>query len=379
MEKLRNSDGPFNQGRRDFLKILMPGGWIDDVVRRRPLSPASRKSLVLDMIILTPGLLTAACSPSKPAPTSTPRVTEAPPNMDLGRQKLNTELDNLPDSVIKSLLLARVKPLFGPNPPAIINYDGLDVKLSRPVVRLQTLNANRVSGLFTPRDSSTTTLEPLYPTKETTVRTPYLRLVLDAEKSTIPPSNLGTDGTPLLDIDFPTNTPFYEGLSPVITITTPEPSFIKPVDKKLFENFERFCYVKEACSLLLVDIYIMEAVKKMHKLGLSPTMEAKTSNGTTRQAEALIQSLATINNAQGRISAAIDLAGYLLAFKATEGTDIDDPNNMDRGFASVRPSMQTASLGTSPQDILYNSFRWAITTYSADRQLAHVGNVNNIP
>lgn len=81
----------------------------------------------------------------------------------------------------------------------------------------------------------------------------------------------------------------------------------------------------------------------------------------------------------GRFAACFDLAGYLLAFKATEGTEIDDPNNMDPGLAKVRPSMQTVALGTSTVDILYNSFRWVLSTPDASSQLVHVGDIKKLP
>lgn len=317
--------------------------------------------------IFAPNLL-AAC-----------KSIESPLKPDSGKQKLNDELDKLPDSPIKSFLQTRVKPLYGPNPPKSINYDGQEIKVYNPTVILKTINTNSVRGLVAPRSSSFITPEPLLPTKETQIRIPYLGVVLDSEKATIPAGNLAKDGTPLVDIYFPTDKPLYEGLSPVITITTPDPSFIKPEFRQLYKNFERFTYIKEACSLLLVDILIEETIKKMHGLGLNITMEVKTPSGVRKQAEGLIQSLSIINNTMGRFAASFDLAGYLLAFKATEGTEIDDPNNIDAGFAKVRPSMQTAVLGTSATDILYNCLRWVLSTPEANSQLAHVGNINNIP
>lgn len=330
-------------------------------------------------VIVGGGTVVIGTALLKPWDWFTPQLDqEDSQKVDLGKLKLNTELDNLPDSPIKTLLLSRVKPLYDLNPPKSLNFAGLEVNVSNPKVVLKTVNINRVSGLFTPRDSSFTTPEPLYPTRVTRLRIPYLGLVLDSEKATIPAENLAEDGTPLVDIEFPIDKALYEGFSPVITITTPNPSVIKPEFKKLYRNFERFAYIKEACSSLLVDILVEETVKKMHSLGLNITVETRTPSGTEKQAEALIHSLTLINNAQGRFAAVIDLAGYLLAYKATEGTDIDDPSNMYPGLAKVRPGMQTVNLGTSSKDILYNSFHWALTT-DASKELIHVGNINNIP
>lgn len=321
-----------------------------------------------------------SCTPTKPQPVERPAiVVEISQRQDIGKQRLNQELDNLPDSVIKSLLTTRVKPLFSPNPPKSMTYEGLNIKISDPLVILKTVNTNSVSGFYTPRDSSGIRLESLYPTKEDSLRIPYLYLVLDSEKTTIPASNLSKDGTPFVDMTFPTDQALYEGLRPVITITTPDPSVVKTEYKQLYRNFERFAYIKEASSMLLVDLFITETVKKMNALGLSTTVETKTSGGEKKQAEALIQSLVGMNNLNGRLNAAFDIAGYLLAFKATEKTELNDPNNMDSSFLKVRPLMQTVDLGVSPQDILSRSLRWAITTPDADKYLTHVGNLKNIP
>ncbi len=350
--------------RRDMLKAIVPGGWIPEAIRGGlgGLSTPAQISLVKDAALLlgTAGVVFVETQ-SKP---------------DEGKRRLNEELDRLSDSPIKSLLAARVKPFFGSNPPKSVTYDGLDIKVSNPTVVLKTVNTDSASGVYTPRDSSFSTLEPLYPTKEVTLKIPYLGLVSDSEKATIPAANLASDGTPLIDMNFPVDKPFYEGITPVITITTPDSSFIKSADKQLFKNFERFGYVKEACSMLLLDIYFEETVKEMHALGLNITMETRAKNGTVRQAEGLVQSLTVLHNAGGRIAASIDLAAYLLAFKALEGVDINYSYTMDQG---VRQSMQAVSLGTSAQDILFNSFRWVLGTPDASKQLDHFGNIANIP
>lgn len=352
MERLTAGDNvPVSQGRRNFLKNLALGG----------------------VIFAAPVFVTGCKSEKRTAPP-----IETPLGADIGKQRLIKELDKLPDSVVKSLLQARIKPLFGQNPPSSLNYDGLDIKLSRSAVVLKNLNANSVSGHFTPRDSSTTKLEPLFPTKNSTLRLPYRGLMLDTEKQNFPPRNLDTDGNLLIDVEFPIDKPFYEGLSPVITVVAPDPAVLVENNRQIYKNLERLVLVKEACTFLLVDIFISEAVRKMHEAGFDITIEAKDRSGKIRQGEALIQSLALANNALGRIAAAIDLGGYLLAFKAVEGTEID-PEKLDESFAMARSSMKAVELGTLPKDVLYNSFHWAITDPDASQQLHHVGNINKIP
>ncbi|MCL5091123.1 MAG: hypothetical protein M1514_03880 [Patescibacteria group bacterium] len=344
--------------------------------RRENVSDEGRRNLIkaLPFIILAPGLLVTACTVPKPQSIK----QEVKPGVDEGKKRLNEELDKLPDSIVKSLLFARIKPLFGPNPPEKLNYDGLDIKAANPAVILETVNTNSVSGHSTFRDISYKP-DPLFPTKKTNIRFPYLGLVSDAEKPVIIPKDyLAKDGTILLDIVFSTDKPFIEGFSHSITVTAPDPSFVKPERRQNITNLERFCYIKEACSLLLIDIFTEETVKKIHELGLNIFLGARTQN-KTKQAEVLTQSLAVLSNSLGRFTVAVDLGGYLLAFKAIEGTDIDNPDNFDPNFVKLMANIRSVTLGTSSQEVLYNSFDWSLNTPEASSLLHHLGTLNKIP
>lgn len=329
---------------------------------------------ILAAATLSGQLLIGSSEAPKPTPKPTP---EKPRELPLGKKKLNQEIDNLPPSPIKTLLVQRIRPYYILEYPRTVNFGGLEISIQNPQVQLRTENINQVSGRFTFRES--TPSEPLYPRQTAIVKIPYVGLILEREKGDIPPQNLAPDGTPLIEIVFEPGQPFYTGFSPFMEIATPDPKFVKPEYRKLYEVLERFIYLKEACSHLIFDLWTEEMVKKMRALGLRASIEAKRQDNTrATTAEVVSQSINEIHFNYGRIAAGIDLAAVIVASKAVEGTELVDPRFMDEKFKRVYPSIQGFSLGESPQDILYNSLRWALTTPEA-RLLHHVGNLDKIP
>lgn len=339
--------------RREFLK--QSGFWVA-VAASGQLIPASSEL------------------PKRSLQTPTP---EKPRELSLGKQKLNQEIDNLPQSPIKNLLVQRIKPYYGPGYPKTVNFGGLEINIQNPQVLLRTENINQVSGRFTFRGGLAPS-EPLYPAQTTVARLPYVGLLLESEKKDVPPQNIAPDGTPFIEITFEPEQPFYTGFSPLMEITTPDPKFIKPEYRKLYEVFERFIYLKEACSHLVFDLWTEETVKKMQALSLRTSIEARRADNTRVIAEIVSQSINTIHLNNGRIAAAIGLAAVIVASKAVEGTELVDPRLMDEDFKRVYPSIRKFNLGESPQDILYNSLHWALTAPEA-RLLDHVGNLDKIP
>lgn len=299
-----------------------------------------------------------------------------PHEFSLGKKKLIREIDNLPPSTIKTLLAQRIRPYYQFNYPKIVDFAGIEIKIQNPEVRLRTENVNQVSGRFTFRESRPS--EPLYPTQTTVVKIPYVGLLLDSERAEIPPQNLAADGTPFVEITFPKDRPFYTGFSPLVEITTPNPDVIRPGYEKLYKALERFVYVKEACSHLVFDLWVEEVAKKIRELNLQSVVEARKADGSKTTAEIVSQSTNVIYNFNRRPVAAIDLASYLVAVKAAEGTELVDPQYMDENFKRAYVSMGGVNLGETPRDILYNSLRWALTTPEA-KLLRHIGDLTKIP
>lgn len=300
----------------------------------------------------------------------------APKEFSLGTQKLIREINDLQESSIKTLLLQRIRPYYQLVPPKTVDFGGIEIQIQNPEVRLKTENVNQVSGRFTFRRSAPS--ESLYPTQTTVVKIPYVGLILDSERAEIPPQNVASDGTPLLEITFPSNRPFYTGFSPLIEVATPSPSVIRPGYEKLYEVFERFIYLTEACSHLVFDLWVEELAKKMRQLNLQSSVETKRRDGSKVNAEIISQSINLMYDFNGRIVAAIDLAAQVVAFKAAEGTELVEPQYLDEDYKRAYVNMRGVNLGDTPRDILYNSLRWALTTPEA-KLLHHIGDLARIP
>lgn len=304
-----------------------------------------------------------------------------PRELPLGKKKLNQEIDSLPPSPIKTLLVQRIKPYYQMDYPKTVSYAGVEVKIFEPRVRLAIGDvANEVNGFFTVREGITTYAEPLYPLRVERIKVPYLGLVSETEKRRLfLPENIASDGTPFIEIIFPPpERPFYAGFTPLIRATTPDSLIIKPEKKGTIEAFERFIYIKEACNHLLFDLWTEEMAKKMQELGFKSMIEGKRRDGSPITAEVVSSVITSINNAQGRMSAALDIASYLVAAKAIEGTELVDSQLVDENFKRAYPKMHALNLGETARDILYNSLRWVLTTPDA-RLFQYVGDLNKIP
>lgn len=318
-----------------------------------------------------------SCVEPQPTPAQAPEKSR---ELSLGKKKLNQEIDNLPTSLIKTLLVQRIKPYYQIDYPRTINYAGVEVEIFEPRIRLATGEiANKVSGLFTAREGITSYVEPLYPLQTERIKVPYVGLLSEVEKRRLfPPQNIASDGTPFIEIIFSSSEgPFYAGFTPLIQIITPNPLLIKPEKRRTIEALERFAYIKEACSHLLFDLWTEEMAKKMQELGFRSTIEVRRRDGLPIAAE-VVSSVATqINNFAGRMIAALDIASYLVAVKAAEGTELVDPQRTDENFRKAYSRMDV-NLGETAQNILYNSLRWALITPEA-KLLDHVGDLTRIP
>jgi len=344
--------------RRAVIQALLPFGWVSDAIQKKSFTTASRLSLLKDIAIFAPGFL-GACS-SKPS--NSQLKTETSILALAGKLRLINELDTLPISVVEQLLSTRVRPIFEPK-PASIKYDGLEVKIWDSSVVLEKTKEPNIESAFNLRLFSDHLPESLFPKKSETRQIPYIDSIFtDSERNSLSTSR-AKDGTIMLDINFPADKPFYEGFSPEITIITPSnPESIRQADQKTFRNYERFSFIKEACRALLIDILTEETIKKMHNLGLDLKMEVNASN-TTRQAEIVSESVYKIVYLQSRVTSLTNFASDLLAVKALQGTEFDDPKNMAPDLLQLRPSMQAVNLGSSAKEVLDNSFRWVLNTY----------------
>lgn len=378
--------------RRELIQIFTPGSWLIDALKGHNLSRASKGSLAVDLATIPALALACSSTGQSEVPPRVVRAAATPAAKDslgpeIGRQRLIQELDVLPSSPIRDLLQERVKPFYQSIPPETINRGGLEIRIFNPTVKFSIVGPPRgnepfLLGVFTarPNENYPKGEGPFLPIGRIIRQVPYPLLILDRDKPRLDPKDLASDGTLLIGITFNANTPVQDGIWPLININAPESSSLTPAQRRLYGNRTRFAYIKEACTQLVYDLWLEEVISKINSLRLNPYIEVLKPDNSIGRIEIVTSSITTMNNSShGRLEAVLDLAGYLVAFKAVEKSDINAPRNLDdQGFKKARPLMEATNLGNTPHDILSRAFDWVLTTPEAG-SLIHVGNLERIP
>ncbi len=333
-------------------------------------------------------LVLNACAPSAPTPPNTtpillgglPTPPFAPPSPDLlhGRDRLFAEIDDLPESRLKQLLIERIKPYFSSfTYPMKIERGGLTFTVQSATVNERVTNSPDMHGTFTPRGGTPAT--EYHPTKTNILRLPLLYTVTHKDLGGFPKEQIASDGTPFINITLRPEHSVFEGNAPVITIETPQANFRKPELAKFYVASEKFAYIKEACSLLIDDIRTEEVIKKMKALGFETEIEVNGPNGVSK-VENVTQLLQVENVQRGRSLAGEDIGGYFLAMKAFGGksTILEDIRDRDKIFDAALKSADQIQIGNDLSEIARASFQWAIDSNEA-RRLFYEGDMNKIP
>lgn len=306
---------------------------------------------------------------------------EQPKSQELGKLRLLQEIDNLPQSAIKTLLTGRVKPVYQPNPPQTLDFDGEQVKIIDPIVRIETQQIPQVRGSFNFRGKSFVEYkpkEPLVPLVPTTISFPYTGFVLASEARSLGAKIDSDDVIFQIPIEFSPNNPLYEGFYPMITVTSADPATIKPEFLKLFQAYRSFVYIKEACSQLLEDLWLTDATRKLHQKGIRTKIEVQRPNGEITDAEIISTLLISLIGLGGRTTAMFDIAGHIIALKAVEGTEIASSSSLEPRIGQLAKTVKDIDLGQTPTEIVYNSLKLALTLPEA-RAIHYVGDLNKIP
>ncbi len=293
--------------------------------------------------------------------------------------RLRNTIESLPSSRIKELLQERVLPYYQPDPRSEITYSGVTFKVVPATVKEETETRPEIlaSGDFTPRRNYPNATA-LYPLEDTEIEIPILNLLTEEELSEFPQDSKASDSTPLVNISYSTDIPFYQGLAPEITIRTANPKSLPERYQPLIPVFATLARIKEACGHLLFDILLENTVKKMKELNLPTHIGVRGTDNDPFEAEIISQSLQNINHNSGRFLAAYDIAANLLAIKAIKNTSLIAIAHRNVTYAQVIPEIEAINLSDNPDLILNQSLRWAITSVNGQK-LHHQGDLFSFP
>lgn len=291
------------------------------------------------------------------------------------REKLLQAITGLPEIPTKTLLTERVLPYFQEFPPSSKNFSEIEVKVYNPTAVSKLVDKNIVGGTYSAKDTNFPVDNPLFPIDNTTLTIPYVGLIVPGEKINDQFSK-AADGTSIVNVQFPSNRAFYEGIAPEIAIYLPRSG---KVTNGSVQTIEQFMYVKEACTMLLEDLWVQEVIKKMKDLCFSTHIPAQKSDGSLITGEAIMHSVGILVNRNGRLAGTNDLAGYIVALKAFENTQMWDDLMKDYDFQKVMPSIKDLNLGQNGKEIMVNSYNFVLNSKIAQNSLVAIGNLNQIP
>ncbi len=286
------------------------------------------------------------------------------------RERIMRIIRELPESPIKRAFMSRALKYFQAVPPTI-TLGGVDMALHGVTVEEYVDRERSVRGRFNIRDQSMPQGELLHTIDDITIRFPLVGF------STTP----GED-TYFFPLTIPRQAPFYQGLSPRIVLTTPDASRILSGQQQVAKDVEDFMFLKETAGLLLMDIWIDQIAQKMREMGVNPYVNAKNIRNEQVKAELIsntiyqmVYSESPMNKLFTHVEAAIDLAEYLIALKAFEGTDIlKNVPPTGKEYTDAISLLSQIDLGNNDRDILLRSLQ-TVRDKEAFHKFIHRGNL----
>lgn len=302
------------------------------------------------------------------------QITKNSPVPLSARDKLVEYVDKLPPSLVKDGLTTRIVSYFNTNLPSAFQRGPLNLKVIASEITESTQNVNKVNGTSSIRGGAKVPPPPVRTVQRVEFDFALVGLFDPTENQKFPEVVFYPDSTPTTHRTYQQGTLFYEGVGPQIRVITPASNFTYPSKT----TDEKWAYIKEASTLLVVDTWLEEVAKKMLELKQPFYIPATDTQDQIVSAEMITQTLFELQRGRGRIVAAIDLAGYLLGFKAFENTpDASVLGKYDPRIQAAASSAMRVDLGRTNQDMLLRSLRWAITDQSA-RNLVHNGDLNKL-
>lgn len=292
------------------------------------------------------------------------------------RDRLVQDIKNLPDTLIKRGLLTKVLPIWQGKSPQEITLGGHQVTIfDRQITeKSQMQNPYAASGEFNPRfkfpDVMYTPVTPI------NMKYPLIEHLIEDEMVNFPPEHRTPDGGSVLaSFEFPLGAKLAVGLAPSIRVL--RPTTVKPELKELTEALTTFGYVKEACSHLFDLVRTEVGINAMNEAGLPVQFLVRDPQGKQRNVEMATSCMHILSGKPGRWVANSDLAGYLWALKALQGTKII-PHLDDPSIVSVLPAVQRFIPGSTERELYSATLRWIRETPQV-KNLVHQGNISQLP
>lgn len=292
------------------------------------------------------------------------------------RAELFATFNELPPSVLKHLLVARVQPYFSNTPPKIMNTSGIPIELNPPIYKAIEVPPNRAMGHGTLLEEIA---EEVRISETRLGKVPYPGYLTPQEAASI--TTRFPDGSVYIELELPAGGEVAYKLQPRLILDLPSPSFVARVpepQRTIGRKLVKFLMMKEAATILAIDLSIEFMAEKMRQRGESQSVKAARKDGSQLEISVLPQVTREMGSKDGRYWSSIDKAGVVLGYHAIKGSGkAPDFLKHDSGIAIVQSDLDRLILGTTPIEIYQNTMRWCATPIS--EALYHRGNMNSLP
>lgn len=249
---------------------------------------------------------------------STPIRPEQTPIRPEGLSRLVSSIELITDPFIKKYLKDEILPIYQQSGPFIKDFNGLTFNIASGVVKTGYTNPEQFGGTFsfqTPsRENEHVTAE------DGTYYIPALSTTRASERN----SYTMIKGEPTIPFEVQSQASIFPELRPEIGLLYPGPT--SRISSESILKIMQFVAVKESCSHMIFNSYLLNIASTMKRLDLQTHIKATNKRGEMVDANIVTQLVNVALSQQGRTLVLLDIGGAVLAFKALAGTGLSEAN-----------------------------------------------------
>src|SRR3989344_2207187 len=293
------------------------------------------------------------------------------------REEFLETFSELPESPLKNLLVERIRPFFAETPPVSVERFSIPIDVRTPLlgIRKANLAIEDVAGhatIFDELPPSRIVLEP------SSLHIPYPGYLSEEELRNF--HDKLPDGTAYLPLDLAEGQNINYGIKPQIYLELPSPlviSIFPSEEQDTAKRLPKFLMIKEASTLLAIDLSMEFITKEMQRNGEFPVVRTAEQGKPINNTNILPHVIHNLGALNGRYWSSIDKAGVVLAYHAIKG-DGPIPTFLIEGnqpIRQVKTDLDQLTLGVDPIGIYKQTMKWCASPVS--ETLPHIGQMNS--
>lgn len=259
------------------------------------------------------GLSILGCNtPAAPA-KPTVRPPEPTTGIPEGLPRLSGLVNVVTNPFVRQYLQTEILPIYQATQPMTKEYGGEIFNVAPGKIILGS-DPKEIKGEFSPRE--TTPDSSYHFVVDYMIRYPLVGILRPDERDSYDIIN----GIPYITFAADPSTQFITDLRPYLRYLSPPTNLFTGSNRDNYEKMKSFVYLKEVCTHLLYNSYIINTVETMKRLGFPTKFKVVDAKNTISDVNCTFALMSQVNNRLGRTAALIDIGGSVLAIKALIGT-----------------------------------------------------------